>query len=225
MLWNWFKHGLHCTAICNRAIQSRKHICSVSWQEQWFWTGRQFLLFVFHDIGMNFKSNKKTARLKYAACKVNTEDLSNNPDFFRNWIVFPCKQILLYMFISTVTPEPVQQSSDKMQGWWSRGHLFESGSVHFVRFWHFFFSFFFSFFFFFPWKFDERLKIKGINMETIFLLCWFWNDSFFATKYIFGAFRRDCGMNYNAHYALEDCRALASLTDWPSSWFSSHYHL
>ena len=26
---------------------------------------------VFHDIGMNFKSNKKKARLKYAACKVD----------------------------------------------------------------------------------------------------------------------------------------------------------
>ena len=26
----------------------------------------------FHDIGINFKSNKEEARLKYAACKVNS---------------------------------------------------------------------------------------------------------------------------------------------------------
>ena len=29
----------------------------------------------------------------------------------------------------------------------------------------------------------------------------------------FCAFRRDCGMIYNAHDALEDCEALASLID------------
>ena len=64
ILWNWFKHGLHFTAIFNWAIQSRKHKCSLSWQEQWFWTGR-FVFSVFHDIGMNFKRNKKKAKLKY----------------------------------------------------------------------------------------------------------------------------------------------------------------
>ena len=75
MLCNWFKHCIHFTAICNRAIQSRKLKCSVSWQKQWFWTGRWFSS-VFHDIGMNFKINEEKARLKYAVCKVNTVERS-----------------------------------------------------------------------------------------------------------------------------------------------------
>ena len=34
------------------------------------------LVSVFHDLGMNFKSNKEKAKLIYAACKVNTVEWS-----------------------------------------------------------------------------------------------------------------------------------------------------